>query len=107
MGPKTSQLVAVLEQLIELLESDSEKHWSRWMKKSKQRILASDYSGIEYLLEAYGGMGSFNDLVICQSYSGGQFEWKPNHQEKNDKLNELRNKAWELADDIKREQNRT
>lgn len=107
MDTKITQLVTILEQLIELLESDGENNWSNCIKKSKQRILASDYSGIEQLLGSYGGMGSFNDLIICQSTSEGRFQWKPGHKEKNEKLFELRNMAWEVANEIKRGQSRT
>jgi len=66
MGPKTQELVSVLEELTSLLESDGDSHWSNWMQKAKARLLNSDYSGVEYLLSAYGGMGSLNDLVLGQ-----------------------------------------
>jgi hypothetical protein len=72
------------------------------MRQAWARLLNSDYSGIEHLLSAYGGMGSFNDLVICQSYENGQFRWKEGYVEKNNQLDELRGKARELADHIKR-----
>ena len=98
-----SELLTVIDELIQLLEVNGEEHWSRWMRTSRDRLLASDYSGIEHLLSAYGGMGSFNDLVICQSYENGQFRWKEGHVEKNNRLNELRSKAWELADAIRRD----
>jgi hypothetical protein len=62
----------------------------------------SDYSGIEYLLSAYGGMGSFNDLVLGQTLANGRFEWKRGHIELNDRLGALRSRAWELAQAIKR-----
>jgi hypothetical protein len=102
MATKLDELIEVLDEIIQILESDGEGHWSRWMRKSRARLLNSDYSGIEHLLSAYGGMGSFNDLVICQSYEDGEFKWKEGYVEKNDRLDELRGKAWELADHIKR-----
>jgi hypothetical protein len=102
MATKLDELLEVLDEIIQLLESDEEQHWSHWMCKSRARLLNSDYSGIEHLLSAYGGMGSFNDLVICQSYENGEFRWKDGHVEKNDRLDELRGKAWELADHIRR-----
>lgn len=74
------------------------------MHKSKSRVEASDFSGITHLLGAYGGMGSFNDLIICQQMVGGKFSWKDGHIEKNHELDRLRSKAWELADAIKRSQ---
>ena len=102
MGKKTEELIKTLDELALLLESDGESHWKKWMLKAKNSLLKSDYSGIEYLLSAYGGMGSFNDLVIGQSIENGKFTWKPSYQENNDKLDYLRSKAYKLADDIKR-----
>ena len=102
MATKLDELLETLDELIQLLESDGEGHWSKWMRKSRARLLNSDYYGIENLCSAYGGMGSFTDLVICQSYENGEIRWKDRHVEKNDRLNELRRKAWELADHIRR-----
>ena len=62
-----------LEQLATVLESDGDTHWSLWVRKARARLLDSDYSGITYLLSAYGGMSSFNDLILGQSYDGGAF----------------------------------
>lgn len=102
MGPKTTELVEVIDKIIALLLQDGDKHWSEWMVESKRRLLNSDFSGIEYLLRAYGGMGSFNDFVIGQTEKNGKVEWKPGAAENNKKLNELSSAAYELASDIKR-----
>ncbi len=61
----------------------------------------SDFSGIEHLLSAYGGMGSFNDLIIGQTNHNGEFAWKQNYQEVNNELNHLRGQAYQLANWIK------
>ena len=103
MDPKTKELVVILERLIFLLESNNEIHWSTWIAKSKSRIESSDFSGIELLLSAYGGMGSFNDLVICQLMNNGKVEVTNGYSEKNKELSILRSKAWELAESIKHE----
>jgi hypothetical protein len=105
MATKLDELLKIINEIIRLLESDGEQHWSNWMRQSSERLLNSDYSGIEHLLSAYGGMGSFNDLVICQDYENGQFRSKEGHVEKNNRLDELRSKAWELADAIRRNHN--
>jgi len=104
METKLDELLKTLGELIQLLESDGEEHWSEWLRLSRVRLLNSDYSGIEHLRSAYGGMGSFTDLVICQSYENGEFSWKEGHVAKNHRLDELRSKAWKLADDIRRGQ---
>lgn len=102
MGPKTKELIQVLNEIISLLNDDDNSHWEKWMISAKTRLINSDYSGIEHLLGAYGGMGSFNDLVIGHSIENSKFQWKPNAKENNDKLNELRHRAYEIADYIKR-----
>jgi Domain of unknown function (DUF6966) len=103
MTTDLDELLKILDEIIQLLEADGEQHWSNWMRKSRSRLQDSDYSGIEHLLSAYGGMGSFNDLVICQSYENGEFRLKEGYVEKNNRLSDLRSKAWELADAIRRD----
>ena len=102
MGPKTTELVNVLAELAAALESDGDEHWRAWMLRAKACLEQADYSGIEYLLSAYGGMGSFNDLVVGQTSVNGCFAWKPGHVELNNRVDVLRSKAWELAQAIKR-----
>jgi hypothetical protein len=102
MGPKTKELTGVLAKLATLLERDGEQHWCAWILRAKARLENSDYSGIEYLLGAYGAMGSFNDFVAGQTYVSGLFSWKPGYVELNDEIDALRSKAWSLATDIKR-----
>jgi len=102
MGPKTEELIGVLDQLVMLLESDGDTHWSAWMRKSRARLMDSDDSGIEYLRRAYGGMGSFNDLVLGQDQVEGGFRWKPGYAELNERFCELRDQAALLAETIMR-----
>ncbi|TDV58198.1 hypothetical protein EC919_101244 [Pseudomonas graminis] len=102
MEQKTEELIEVLDQLIELLESDGDMHWSRWMRKVRAMLIDSDYSGLTYLRSAYGGMGSFNDLMLGQNVNGAGYSWAPSHVEMNDKLEALRNRAAQLAIEIKR-----
>ena len=98
---QTRKLIAILAELISLLNSDDETHWSAWMAEAKRRLEGEDVSGVQHLLSAYGGMGSFNDLILCQDTSHGGFRWKEGYEEKNDKLAQLRSSAWELAMAIK------
>jgi hypothetical protein len=104
MGPQTQKLIVILREIIALLESDGDSHWANWMRISKTRLEAGDFSGITHLLNAYGGMGSFNDLIICQRFENGKFSWTDGYKEKNALLSDLRSKAWELADAIRRNQ---
>lgn len=102
MGPKTEELICALDKLAEVLESDGEAHWSHWARNARARLLNSDYSGIAYVLSAYGGMGSLNDLVLGQSHEDGVFTWKPGHVELNDKFVKLRSDTAQLAYAISR-----
>lgn len=101
MGPKTRHLIDILDQIIAMLEADGEVHWRMSMESSKSSLMNGDYSGIERLLGAYGGMGSFNDLVIGQAILDGQHGWKDGAHEANDKLDALRSEAFDVATDIK------
>ena len=64
MGPKTTELVSLLDSATALLRSCGEEHWAFWLEKDAARMRASDFGGIEHLLGAFGGMGSVNDLVL-------------------------------------------
>ena len=73
------------------------------MTEARQGLEYSDLYGIEILLSTYGGMGSFNDLVVGQKYQNGEFiGWKNESDEKNKILNLLREEAYDVAKEIKR-----
>jgi hypothetical protein len=95
MGTEIQNLIAKLDELIALLNADREVHWCNWMDRAKQKLENSDYAGVEDLLGAYGGMGSFNDLVISQSNG-------LDSQAKNKQLDVLRSSIWEIAVWLKR-----
>ena len=93
LGPKTKKLVRLLDDLAALLRSHGEVHWGKWMAEAGQRLSRSDFSGIQKLLAAYGGLGSFNDLVLQRE---GKMPAKAN-----DRLKEMRSQAYSLAQEIK------
>ena len=51
MAPQTKELIEVLTKFASLLEG-GEQHWYAWILRAKVRQENSDYSGIEYLLDA-------------------------------------------------------
>jgi len=104
MGPNTEELIEVLEQLAVLLEGDGDVHWSQWMRRARALLVSSDYRGVEYLLLAYGGMGSFNDVVLGQGSVDGVWAWKPGYVELNEAFDSLRGQAASLAGAIRRAQ---
>ena len=103
MGPKTNSLIEVLDSLVKLLEQDGEDHWSTMIRNIRLRLLSSDFSGIDELLRMYGGMGSFNDHFLGQSIVNGKFQWKSGAKELNEQLDMYRVRAFEIADEIRRD----
>ena len=99
MGPKTSLLCARLEETILLLERADEIPWAVWLKESLRSIEKGDISGIEHLLAAYGGMGSFNDLLIhpANGHRGNDVE----RAEMNERLAILRSELYDLGEFIR------
>ena len=93
-------LCQVLRELISILQADGEELWQAWMTSSLAALEANDLSGIHDLLKSYGGMGSFNDLIVGQRSNGDGFYWAPNAAETNDRLNALRTQAYELSQTI-------
>ena len=89
MGPKTKELVTVLDRLIVILNDDENYHWANWMAQALARINDSDFGGIEKVLAAYGGMGSFNDIHLTKITNS------------NEQFSILQSRAWELATAIK------
>src|SRR5690625_6651067 len=59
-----SRLLADLQSLADLLDDHDEIHWSRWVRQSLAELQRNDARGLHRLRRAFGGMGSFNDLVL-------------------------------------------
>jgi len=51
-----------LSLLARLLSEVGEVRWHKYVEDCRARISAGNYSGVEKLLRAYGGMGSLNDV---------------------------------------------
>lgn len=58
------RLVANLLRSEALMRDNKREHWARWMAESRRQIEAHDGNGLDHLLRAFGGMGSFNDVVF-------------------------------------------
>jgi hypothetical protein len=100
VGPKTTELVAVLDELAAFLRRHSEAHWASWIERDRQALAAGDFHGVTHLLGAYGGMGSFNDLML---HPVNGHELDPSEiVSANERLDELRGRAYTLAHAIRR-----
>jgi len=85
-------LNVTIEKIIILLTSVEENNWLTSFNQFKQKCNNSDSKNIEYLhneiLKIYGGMGSFNDLVL---YNNGQPLVKENQN-----LEQLRKELFDI-----------
>ncbi len=58
----TDYYKATLEVLSEILQEENYQNWANWMQEDIK--LWETNKSVEHHLHAYGGMGSFNDIVI-------------------------------------------
>lgn len=100
MGPETELLCERLRDTSTLLRSAGESHWARWMETSLRRIEKGDFSGVEHLLSAFGGMGSFNDLILMST--NGHSVTGDNQRDFNDRLDDLRVQLYTIAQNVRR-----
>jgi hypothetical protein len=57
-------LRATLDETIGLLSDVGEHFWMRYLEHGRRQVAHGDAHGVDHLLGAFGGMGSFNDLVL-------------------------------------------
>jgi hypothetical protein len=89
------ELLATLDELVVLLRKHGELHWSAWLAADLKRLRAGDMEALENLRLAYGGMGSFSDLILSPA-NGHRIE-KKEVESVNARLQKLASAAWELA----------
>lgn len=80
----TAKQISTLDHLGEELGRLGHDHWATRLAESVRRLRSSDLSGVQHRLGAYGGMGSFNDLILSES------------------VRQLRSDAYDLAHAIER-----
>src|SRR4029453_1367889 len=95
MGPQTRILCDRLHDAIQLLDRVQEHHWSKWFSTALTRIQNGDLSGVHQILASYGGMGSFNDLVIHSA--NGHHVTDTEYSFVNERLEKLRSELYDLA----------
>ena len=67
--------------------SDRMQFWADWVSTDAKRVRAGDYGRVEHFLSAFGGMGSINDLNVGTA---------------SETIEDLKDRAWQLADAIRR-----
>ena len=64
-----------LDELIALMELDGDlSNWYKWMLNARRQIEGSPSSAASQVLNAYGGMGSFNDHYPLKPELYDEFE---------------------------------
>jgi hypothetical protein len=54
-----------LYDLVDLLSAGEHHDWTAWLSTARRRIAGGDRRGLDHLLQAYGGRGSFNDVQVA------------------------------------------
>ena len=81
-------------------EDDEEQHWMSYMNEVRALLLRGDRRAVKKLLGAYGGMGSFNDLVLGHRVVDGESVVRDDMAVLNDRLDGLRTSAWTQAKEL-------
>ncbi|MGQ7830432.1 DUF6966 domain-containing protein [Altererythrobacter sp. Z27] len=74
---------------------DFDAPWADQVRRAADEVSRSDARGLQRFLGFFGGMGSLNDLVLSRDDAKLMVE--------NDKLDALRSKAWDLANNLRHE----
>jgi len=90
-----------LDQVVVLLREHGERHWSSWAERCQRELNAHDAAAFDHLLGAYGGMGSFNDLLILGV--NGHVVEPEREGAVNDRLDRLRTAIWTSATVLRHE----
>src|SRR2546426_8891640 len=94
------QLLSILRELCDLLFQHGDTHWSAWFRKASDEIQADDFHGIIRVLDAFGGMGSFNDFSLA--HVGGIAIPDGVRETVNASLDSMRSRVYDLANEIRR-----
>ena len=89
LHPDVQQFVECLQRIHCLLVADHEQFWCHRIQKVIQIAQKSDAYSVELFLGFFGGMGSFNDLVLNGS------------NEANSNFYEERSKAYKIAQNLR------
>ncbi|MGE3182990.1 MAG: hypothetical protein AB7N71_15290 [Phycisphaerae bacterium] len=94
-GPTIRELLGAV---VALLESNDAQSWATYFQEARECLATSGERSIASILQTYGGMGSFNDLVL------GCPENRLNEQ--NRRLDQLRRELYHRCRAVQQEFNR-
>lgn len=101
LDPRIGLLCVDLDKLVDLLRGANENRWADWFDKDLALVRKRDANGLTHLLSAYGGMGSFNDLLLDQR--NGHTVTDASKGFVNDRLARLRSSVFSLAEGLRRD----
>lgn len=102
MGPKSTQLLSLIEDAAALMRTAGEDHWAGWLERDAGLIRAGDFHGVQHFCSAFGGMGSITDLRIHPLNDHRVAESEVSSL--NERLGVSLCRAYELARELIREQ---
>jgi hypothetical protein len=88
-------LVKTLEQMAAVLTSCGETYWAAKLRGDLALLQRGDVYGAERFLTYFGGMGSINDVWLCEM--NGHSVTRAREKETNEQFHALRERAWQLA----------
>jgi hypothetical protein len=96
-----AELKLSLDQVVALLREHGEQRWLSWAERCRRELDANDSAAFGHILGAFGGMGSFNDLLIL-AWNGHLIQ--PEQEAVvNDSLGHLRTAIWASATALRHE----
>jgi hypothetical protein len=95
MGTKTRQLLKMLDDIAAMLDEYGQGHWARWIAEDANRLRSGDLIAISHFLDAFGGMGSLNDVTIWPR--NGHSLTESEISAANVRLSKALSEAWSLA----------
>ncbi|MCT2387996.1 DUF6966 domain-containing protein [Erwinia pyrifoliae] len=84
-----SEIKKVIKEIVKILSSHDEISWARYFQDCEMQLDDDYQAGIYNIRKVYGGMGSFNDLVLHKN-------GVPLKKE-NDRLDQLRHELYDLS----------
>jgi hypothetical protein len=99
-----ARLDANLEATATLLRDHGETHWATWAMRCRSQLASGDAAGFDWVLGAFGGMGSLNDVWI---HAMNGHDIRPNDAVSvNNRLDSLREAIYTDATALRREARR-
>jgi hypothetical protein len=103
MAHSIDHLADLMDQVAQLLRRQGEEHWADWVEADARAVRARDGWGLEHFLAAFGGMGSLWDLIFHPM--NGNASSDDEGRAATERLNELLEEAYPIAQDLSRELN--